>query len=177
MENEDSFLNLGAVDKKLEESKLAQDIANRYGGRLPNLFKVEGIVSDRIIDAHNYLYSELVVSEDGGPLSRRLREMIAYEVSKNNQCPYCSYHHGNSLDEQSTQEQLPSEPENEKESALLDFAVKITTKSYTITQKDHAQLEAMGWSEKERVHCLLIASYFNFANRIANASGIPIENT
>ena len=25
------------------------------------------------------------------------------------------------------------------------------------------------------MHCLLIASYFNFANRIANGSGIPVE--
>ena len=103
--------------------------------------------------------------------------MIAFTVSQNNQCPYCSYHHGNSLQEQASQEQLSPKPENEKETALLNFAAKITTKSYAITQKDHSHLENLGWSESERAHCLLIASYFNFANRIANASGIPIEES
>ena len=118
-----------------------------------------------------------MIKEDGGPLSRRLREIVALTVSKNNQCPYCSYHHGNSLQEQARKDQLTAEPANEKEEALVDFAAKITNKPYTITQKDHDQLAAMGWNEQERVHCLLIASYFNFANRIANASGIPIEES
>ena len=56
MTNDSSFLSLESEENKLNGSKLAQEIADQYGGRLPNLFKVEGIVSDKIIDAHNYLY-------------------------------------------------------------------------------------------------------------------------
>ena len=176
MSDNKSFFDLNNADENLKSSEVAKNVTAEFGGWLPNIFKVEGIISDKIIESHNYLFSELMMKDDGGPLSKRLREMIAVVVAQNNECPYCVFHHDNFLQEHLDGDQLPANPKDDKETALLEFASKVTQKPYAITQADHDHLTELGWTEKERLHCLLIASYFNFANRIVSGSGVPIED-
>jgi uncharacterized peroxidase-related enzyme len=65
-----------------------------------------------------------------------------------------------------------SAPVSEQEYAMLDYVVKLTKDATQITQKDHEQLRDSGFDDKAILQVTLIASWFNYINRVADALGV-----
>jgi alkylhydroperoxidase family enzyme len=55
---------------------------------------------------------------------------------------------------------------------MLDYAVKLTLQPARHTPEDVAQLRAVGFDEVAILQITVIASYFNYINRIADALGV-----
>jgi len=65
-----------------------------------------------------------------------------------------------------------SAPISAKEMAMLDYAVQLTVDAVKITRKDHEQLRSFGYDDTAILQITLIASWFNYINRVADALGI-----
>lgn len=63
-----------------------------------------------------------------------------------------------------------------KERAMLDFAVKVTTRTSDCAESDLELLRRAGWTDEEIMDIGEVAAMFNFTNRLANAFGwVPNE--
>ena len=55
---------------------------------------------------------------------------------------------------------------------MLDYVVKLTKDATKITQGDLAKLRAVGFDDRGILQITLIASWFNYINRVADALGV-----
>ena len=55
---------------------------------------------------------------------------------------------------------------------MLDFAVRLTTAAYKIMPADLDRLRAVGFDDVGILQITLIASWFNYINRVADALGV-----
>jgi len=58
---------------------------------------------------------------------------------------------------------------------MLDFAVKLTTAPFKHIPEDIARLRAVGFDDVGILQITLIASWFNYINRVADALGVGRE--
>ncbi len=63
-------------------------------------------------------------------------------------------------------------PITESERVMLDYVVKLTKDATQVTPADHAQLRSAGYQDKAILQITLIASWFNYVNRVADALGV-----
>ena len=56
--------------------------------------------------------------------------------------------------------------------AMLDFAVQLTRAAYRMTPDDVARLRAVGFDDTAILQITLIAAWFNYINRVADALGV-----
>ena len=63
-------------------------------------------------------------------------------------------------------------PISEAEKAMLDYATKLSKDATRITEEDHKRLETAGFDDRARLQITLIASWFNYINRVADALGV-----
>jgi uncharacterized peroxidase-related enzyme len=66
-------------------------------------------------------------------------------------------------------------PITDQERAMLDYVVKLTRDATKVWKDDHAQLRAVGFDDKAILQITLIASWFNYINRVADALGVGRE--
>ncbi len=66
-------------------------------------------------------------------------------------------------------------PIDEKDRAMLDFVAVLTKDATRITPEHHARLRAVGFDDKGILQITLIASWFNYINRVADALGVGRE--
>jgi len=64
---------------------------------------------------------------------------------------------------------------NESDRAMLAFAVKLTTGAYKIARQDLEELRATGFDDVGILQITLIAAWFNYINRVADALGVGQE--
>ncbi len=55
---------------------------------------------------------------------------------------------------------------------MLDFVVKLTRDATQISPRDHQKLRAAGFDDRGILQITLIASWFNYINRVADALGV-----
>jgi len=55
---------------------------------------------------------------------------------------------------------------------MLDFAAQLTRDATRITPADHERLRAVGFDDRGILQITLIASWFNYINRVADALGV-----
>ena len=55
---------------------------------------------------------------------------------------------------------------------MLDYVVQLTKDATKITRKHHARLREVGFDDKGILQITLIASWFNYINRVADALGV-----
>ena len=65
-----------------------------------------------------------------------------------------------------------SAPITEAERVMLDYVVQLTKDAVKITPEYHERLRAAGFDDKAILQITLIASWFNYINRVADALGI-----
>jgi uncharacterized peroxidase-related enzyme len=66
-------------------------------------------------------------------------------------------------------------PITEQERVMLDYVVKLTKDATKIWKEDHDRLRAVGFDDKAILQITLIASWFNYINRVADALGVGRE--
>jgi uncharacterized peroxidase-related enzyme len=114
------------------------------------------------------------------PLTRMQHEMIATRVSAINGCDFCATSHQEflrriTLDEfqaRAIRFDYVNAPMSARDRAMLDFVTKLTRAAHTITRQDHERLAEHGFDDRARLQITLIAAFFNYINRVADALGV-----
>jgi uncharacterized peroxidase-related enzyme len=70
------------------------------------------------------------------------------------------------------QKDYATAPITEPERAMLDYVVKLTRDATKISPEDHKRLRAVGFDDKAILQITLIASWFNYINRVADSLGV-----
>lgn len=172
--------NIPAAQEK-DSSELRRsyaEILERFGeDEVPNIVKCFSARPDVL---WNFIpFADSLLMEDGH-LPAAMRETIATFVSALNGADHCVDSHGFRL------KQLGGDPTRSirlaeggdvpemtlTERALLEFARMITLDSRVIARTDVESVVAAGWSMDQVCEAVLIASYFNFMNRMANSFGV-----
>ena len=60
----------------------------------------------------------------------------------------------------------------QQERVMLDYVVKLTKDATKVWKDDHDRLRAAGFDDKAILQITLIASWFNYINRVADALGV-----
>lgn len=147
-------------------------------GLIPNVARNFALLPEHFLRWFRY-YDFLMRSEEHSQLSRKEREMIAVVVSSENRYEYCLASHSAYLREISGDPVLPEVLAANyrradlapRERALLDFAVKMTQDSPTMSPDDLIPMRAVGLSDEAIFEAAQVAAMFNFTNRLANALG------
>ena len=63
-------------------------------------------------------------------------------------------------------------PISEQDRTMLDYVVKLTKDATKCSIEDHARLRAVGFDDQGILQITLIASWFNYINRVADALGV-----
>jgi uncharacterized peroxidase-related enzyme len=66
-------------------------------------------------------------------------------------------------------------PLEEQDRAMLDYVVKLTKDATKVSRGDHDRLRSVGFDDKAILQITLIASWFNYINRVADALGVGRE--
>jgi uncharacterized peroxidase-related enzyme len=66
-------------------------------------------------------------------------------------------------------------PITAEERVMLDYVVKITKDATKVWKDDHERLRANGFDDKAILQITLIAAWFNYINRVADALGVGRE--
>ncbi|MBR1221418.1 peroxidase-related enzyme [Bradyrhizobium sp. U87765 SZCCT0131] len=160
-------------------AELPEDIRTRIlgvqekSGFVPNVFMTLARRPDEF--RAFFAYHDTLMDKDGG-LSKAEREMIVVATSAINQCLYCVIAHGAVLRIRARKPLVADQIAvnyrkadiTERQRAMLDFAVKVTTASHTLGESDYAALAAHGFNDEEIWDIAAIAAFFGMSNRIAN---------
>jgi len=65
-----------------------------------------------------------------------------------------------------------SAPISNQDRVMLDYVVKLTKDATKCSPEDHAKLRAVGFDDRGILQITLIASWFNYINRAADALGV-----
>lgn len=92
--------------------------------------------------------------------------------------------HGDELREQLTDEALVKDivsdfrtaAIDEATKAMLEFVVKVTEASHSVTRSDIEHLRRFGFSDEALFSMVEVAGFFGYANRIASALGIELDD-
>ena len=120
--------------------------------------------------------NDLMQGDSG--LSKLEREMIATAVSAVNHCHYCLTAHGAGVRFRSGDPEMGElivqnyraadlEP---RQKAMLDFAVKLTSRPAEIEEADREALREAGFADRDIWDIAAVAGFYNMSNRIASAA-------
>jgi uncharacterized peroxidase-related enzyme len=170
-------LDLPMVDPLPDETRKYFDICEDKLGMIPNVLQAYAFDIDKL-NAFTALYNDLMLAPSG--LSKLEREMIAVVVSSINRCWYCQVAHGAAV------RQLSGDPAlgeamvmnwraatlDDRQTAMLGFAEKITKASSEITEADRAALREAGFADRDIWDIANVAGFFNMTNRVASATAM-----
>jgi len=63
-------------------------------------------------------------------------------------------------------------PISEQDKVMVEYVVKITKDAAQCSRADHDKLRAVGFDDRGILQITLIASWFNYINRVADALGV-----
>ncbi|HJQ70151.1 MAG TPA: peroxidase [Blastocatellia bacterium] len=63
-------------------------------------------------------------------------------------------------------------PITAQDRVMLDYVVKLTKDATQVSRDDHARLRDAGFDDKAILQITLIASWFNYINRVADSLGV-----
>ena len=63
-------------------------------------------------------------------------------------------------------------PISDQDRAMLDYAAQLTRDATKISPADHDRLRDFGFDDRGILQITLIASWFNYINRVADALGV-----
>ena len=66
-------------------------------------------------------------------------------------------------------------PITPQERVMVEYVVKLTKDATKVTKDDHKKLHAAGFEDQAILQITLIASWFNYINRVADALGVGRE--
>lgn len=63
-------------------------------------------------------------------------------------------------------------PISDQDRVMLDYVVQLTKDATRISREDHDRLRSAGFDDRAILQITLIASWFNYINRVADALGV-----
>ena len=63
-------------------------------------------------------------------------------------------------------------PLNDQDRAMLDYAAKLTRHAWQVTPEDLDRLRRVGFDDRAILQINMIASWFNYINRVADGLGV-----
>jgi uncharacterized peroxidase-related enzyme len=66
-------------------------------------------------------------------------------------------------------------PISEQDRVMLDYVIKVTKDATKVWKDDHERLRAVGFDDRGILQITLIAAWFNYINRVADALGVGRE--
>jgi uncharacterized peroxidase-related enzyme len=126
-----------------------------------------------------FAYHDALMEKDGG-LTKAEREMIVVATSSANHCEYCVIAHGAILRIRAKNPLIADQIAinyrkadiTPRQKAMLDFALKVCTEPYLISDADFAGLAAAGFSEDDIWDIGAISALFALSNRMAHLTGM-----
>jgi uncharacterized peroxidase-related enzyme len=173
---------ISVVDEERAEGELAAiyEEIRRSRGSVANVYKIHSLLPATMA-AHLAFYLSLLYGKS--PLARYQRELIATVVSATNACGYCVTHHSEALKKHLKDETVVEQVGRDhvqadlgaQDRAMLDYAAKLTRSPDAVAREDIDALRRAGFSDAAILSINLIASYFNFVNRVVSGLGVPLE--
>ena len=66
-------------------------------------------------------------------------------------------------------------PISQEDRVMLDYVIKITKDATKVGKSDHQTLRSVGFDDRGILQITLIAAWFNYINRVADALGVGRE--
>jgi len=162
-----------------EISDLPEDIRTRIlavqekAGFVPNVFLVLARRPDEF--RAFFAYHDALMDKDSG-LSKAEREMIVVATSSDNGCQYCVIAHGAVLRIRAKNAILADQVAvnyrkadiTPRQSAMLDFAMKVSKDSKAISEGDFEVLRGHGFSDDDIWDIAGVTAFFGMSNRMAS---------
>jgi uncharacterized peroxidase-related enzyme len=73
------------------------------------------------------------------------------------------------------QENYQTAPISDADRVMLDYVAQVTRDATRISNDDHGRLRAAGFDDRGILQITLIAAWFNYINRVADALGVGRE--
>lgn len=170
-------VDLPPVDPLPEATQKYFDICMEKLGMVPNVLQAHAFDIEKL-NAFTALYNDLMLGDSN--LSKLEREMIAVVVSSHNKCYYCLVAHGATVRQLSGDPALGEmlvmnyrvAPLDDRQRAMLDFALQATVASATIEEADRQRLRDVGFTDRDIWDIANVAAFFNMTNRVASALGM-----
>jgi uncharacterized peroxidase-related enzyme len=70
------------------------------------------------------------------------------------------------------QKDFRTAPISEQDKVMTEYVVKLTKDATQCSRADHDKLRAVGFDDRGILQITLIASWFNYINRVADALGV-----
>ena len=146
-------------------------------GFIPNVFLT---LAHRPAEARAFFdYHDALMEKDGG-ITKAEREMIVVATSAANDCLYCVVAHGAILRIRAKNpllaDQVAVNPRKAditpRQSAMLDFALKVSLAAATLDDADFDALRAHGFTDEDAWDIGAIAAFFALSNRMANLTSM-----
>ena len=150
---------------------------------LPQDDEIAGIVAAHslIPEALHHAFATFgVLMSPDLPLTRRQHEMIATVVSVTNRTSYCTVSHVEFLRRVTSDEMLAeairrdfrTAPIDDRDKVMLEYAEQVTRDAASVTDAHVARLRDAGFDDRAVLQITLIAAWFNYINRVADALGV-----
>lgn len=142
-------------------------------GFIPNVFLA---LAHRPVEMRAFFdYHNALMEKEGG-LSKADREMIVVATSAENNCQYCVVAHGailrirarNPLVADQVAINYHKADIDERQRAILDFAIKMVHDSHAVNEADFEALRAHGLNDEDIWDVAAITALFGLSNRMAN---------
>ncbi len=152
-------------------------IVQKSHGFIPNFFRAQSLRPD-LLEAELEAVGRILLPEEA--LTRVQKESILLAVSAANLNSYCVAMHCNLLrglgmpSEEGDQIAVDYHEANLSvaDKALLDFAVKLGTRSPEFSRRDVVKLQALGFTEEQILECVVVTALNNFSNTLQMGLGI-----
>lgn len=126
-----------------------------------------------------FAYHDALMDKESG-LTKAEREMIVVATSSANQCQYCVVAHGailrirakNPLIADQIAVNYRKADITPRQSAMLDFAMKVSTDAASVGEPDFAVLTGHGFGDEDIWDITAVAAFFALSNRMANVTGM-----
>ena len=146
-------------------------------GFIPNVFLVLAHRPDEF--RAFFAYHDALMDKPGN-LTKAEREMIVVATSNLNQCQYCVIAHGAILRIRAKDPLIADQVAvnyrkadiTDRQKAMLDFAVRVSTEAYKVSESDFATLKSHGFSEEDVWDIAAITAFFGLSNRLANVTSM-----
>lgn len=146
-------------------------------GFIPNVFLVLAHRPDEF--RAFFAYHDALMDKPGN-LTKAEREMIVVATSNLNQCQYCVIAHGAILRIRAKDPLIADQVAVnyrkadiiDRQKAMLDFAVRVSTEAYNVSESDFATLKSHGFTEDDIWDIAAISAFFGLSNRLANVTSM-----
>ena len=167
-----------------ELSELPEDIRQKIedvsekAGFIPNIFLALAHRPDEF--RAFFSYHDAIMEKESEGLSKAEREMIVVATSARNECQYCVIAHGAILRIRAKNPLIADQIAcnyrkadlSDRQTAMLDYAMKISQNAQAVNDADIQLLEAYGFDQDDIWDIGSISAFFGLSNRLVNMSSM-----